>query len=282
MTVAVALRVHDGLVLAADSASTLVGTDPSTGNSGVFNVYNNACKIVNLYKGLPVGMMTWGAGSIGPASIATLAKDLRARLMVEGDGGIEPGAYDMLDVANRVRQFFYEERYVPEFGHLPPEQQPDLGLCVAGYSPGQQLAEVYQVDICGGQCPEPALVGPPEVAGVTVNGQPEAVARLLRGYSLGLPAAMQSLGVQEPELSNVLAYLQTTLSVPMVEAAMPIQDAIDLAEFLVYVTIQYSRFKLDWPTCGGPIEVAAITKHEGFRWVKRKMYFTHEFNPEVA
>lgn len=31
-------------------------------------------------------------------------------------------------------------------------------------------------------------------------------------------------------------------------------------------------------TVGGPIELAAITKHEGFKWVTRKHYFDEQLN----
>ncbi len=60
---------------------------------------------------------------------------------------------------------------------------------------------------------------------------------------------------------------------------MPIQDAIDLAEFLVSATIQFVRFTPGEPTVGGPIEIATITKHEGFKWVSRKHYYDTRFNP---
>ena len=59
---------------------------------------------------------------------------------------------------------------------------------------------------------------------------------------------------------------------------MPIQDAIDLAEFLVDLTTRYVRFKPGLPTVGGPIEIAAITKHEGFKWIQRKHYFSTKLN----
>ncbi len=61
--------------------------------------------------------------------------------------------------------------------------------------------------------------------------------------------------------------LYATLSVP----AMPIQDAIDLARFLVETTIGFVRFAVFLPkSVGGAVEIASITKHEGFRWVQRK------------
>lgn len=34
-------------------------------------------------------------------------------------------------------------------------------------------------------------------------------------------------------------------------------------------------------TIGGAVELAAITKHEGFKWVARKHYYTTEFNRET-
>ncbi|CAN5397067.1 hypothetical protein BH11ARM2_BH11ARM2_10810 [soil metagenome] len=41
----------------------------------------------------------------------------------------------------------------------------------------------------------------------------------------------------------------------------------------------YYRFRPGDNTVGGPIEVAAITKHEGFKWIRRKLYYEREMNP---
>jgi hypothetical protein len=65
----------------------------------------------------------------------------------------------------------------------------------------------------------------------------------------------------------------------MVSPAMPLQDAIDLADYLVDLSIKYSRFMPGSPTVGGPVECAAISKHEGFRWIKRKHYYDQRLNP---
>ncbi|QDU69639.1 hypothetical protein Pla86_47580 [Planctomycetes bacterium Pla86] len=51
---------------------------------------------------------------------------------------------------------------------------------------------------------------------------------------------------------------------------MPLQDAIDLAEFLVDLTCRWYRSRLGAPTVGGPIEIAAIEEHQDVRWVERK------------
>jgi hypothetical protein len=47
--------------------------------------------------------------------------------------------------------------------------------------------------------------------------------------------------------------------------AMPIQDAVNLARFLVEATISFVKFSVARPkTVGGPIGIAAITKHGAF------------------
>ena len=54
---------------------------------------------------------------------------------------------------------------------------------------------------------------------------------------------------------------------------MPIQDAIDLARFLVETTIGFIKFAVFLPkSAGGAVQIAAITKHEGFRWVQRRRF----------
>lgn len=284
MTIAISLKVNDGVVLAADSASTLTGQDEQGHPTDVVNVYNHANKVFNLRKGLPIGAITWGAGAIGTESISTLAKDLRRRFSGEdethADWAISPSGYSVRDIAARVREFMYEERYVPAVADWPEDRaKPSLGFVVAGYSSGATMAEEYQFLIAGGVCPPPEALRDQELSGVTWNGQPEAISRLLLGHAPGLAQVMhERLGVPEEQLGPALETIQGMLAMPLVQPAMPFQDAIDLAEFLVDLTIKVSRFAPGAPTVGGPIEVAAISKHEGFKWIRRKHYFSQELN----
>jgi len=179
MTIAISLKVNDGLVLASDSASTIY--DP-TGQ--VVKVYNSANKIFNLRKGLPIGAITWGAGSIGPAAISTLAKDLRLRFAgtdpAHTDWKVDAEKYTIAEVANRVREFMYDELYVPIFANQ--EKKPYLGFVVSGYSAGAAMAEEYEITITNGVCDPPKLLRDKAACGVGWRGQPEAVRRLLLGY----------------------------------------------------------------------------------------------------
>lgn len=281
VTIAISLKVNDGLVLAADSASTLI-TQEAAGTISVANVYNNANKIFNLRKGLPIGAITWGAGNIGTASTYTLMKDLRRRLSGE-DSAYKQWAisepYQIESIAQKVRKFFFEEMYQPTF--KDSEQKPQVGFIVAGYSSGESMAEEYQINIANGICEGPSLLRPKSDTGVTWNGEPEAVTRLMLGFSPLLPQVLiQNLGVPQEQVGPAIDVLRQALTAPLVIPAMPFQDAIDLAEFLVNTTIQFSRFFPGPPTVGGPIEVAAISKHEGFKWIRRKHYYSRELNPE--
>lgn len=283
MTIAISLKVNDGVVLSADSASTLVVQTPQ--GPGVAQVFNNANKVFNLRKGLPIGLITWGAGSIGRAAISTLAKDLRIRLTgpdsAHKDWHLDPDAYSIEEVAKAVRRFMFEENYREGFKDWP--QKPPLGFIIAGYSAGADLAEEFRIDIdAQGNCSGPTIVRPPEECGVTWSGEPEAISRLILGHSPALAQVLhQRFGVEQAKIPDAIQIVTQSLAAQVVYDAMPIQDAIDLAEFLVDLTEKFSRYTPGAATVGGPIEVAAITKHEGFRWVKRKYYFSEEFNPEV-
>jgi len=63
---------------------------------------------------------------------------------------------------------------------------------------------------------------------------------------------------------------------------MPLQDAIDLVEYLAEVTVGYVRFKQGVPAVAPPIDIAVVTRHQGFKWVARKHYFTRDLNPPAA
>jgi hypothetical protein len=61
-------------------------------------------------------------------------------------------------------------------------------------------------------------------------------------------------------------------------ALMPKQELIELAEALVGITAVERKASYDAGTVGGPIDVALITRAEGFVWVKRKHHFKADMN----
>jgi hypothetical protein len=62
-------------------------------------------------------------------------------------------------------------------------------------------------------------------------------------------------------------------------ADLPKEDLAAMAESLVNLTSFKRRISREAETVGGPIDVAVISKGDGFIWIKRKHYFSKELNP---
>lgn len=59
-------------------------------------------------------------------------------------------------------------------------------------------------------------------------------------------------------------------------------DLADMAESLVYLTYLKRRMTSAEESVGGPIDVAVISKGDGFIWIKRKHYFDQNLNPNFV
>lgn len=267
MTIIVAVKISDGIVVASDSASSLMD-----GSKNVINIYNNANKIYNLRKGCPIGAMAAGAGSIGALSISTIAKDFRQSIGNAADINKWTVEKYSKELFNYIKNNHYDK-----FFKLGAPNNPDLNIWVFGFSPNASLPELWKFSL-GVTHSQPAEELPKDEAGISSGGEPDLVQRIVAGYGTLLPDALKKLGVSTNLIDQALAAQRQQVSI--VVDAMPIQDAIELADFLVRSTIEFSRFKMGAPTVGGPIEIAAVTKHEGFKWVKRKHYFNAALNPE--
>jgi len=279
MTISVTIKVNDGIVVASDSATTMQRNIPNGGHE-IINIYDNANKIFNLNKGFPVGAVTAGMGSIDRASISTLSKNLRARLAGEDKAHeswkLDPETYTIEEVAQRAREYLFEEKWVPYFG--ANSDVDDLHYWVFGFSAGQSQSELWKILVSKGSCTEPVCARPADLTGIDWCGQPEAISRLVLGFSPMMEQHLLASGKSPDEVRQFFDVLTGWLSAPLATDPMPIIDAIELAEFLVYLTVMFSKFNTGAATVGGPIEVAAITRHEGFKWVKRKHYFSDGLN----
>lgn len=280
MSVALIINVHDGIILAADSASTLIlGSPPSAGApiAQVGNVYNNANKIANLHKGEPIGCVTFGSGSIGSASISTLLKDFRKRI-TEDKKYFDRESYTLEGLANSLGEFLTAECQKLS----PREPQPTLGIFLGGYSYGAALGERWGINIQNGTCQMLKRLHQADEVGINWGGEGgEAISRLVLGYSQSLPAILEATLKSAKEAEEIMKGVGPRLQAALIFAPMPIQDAIDLAEFLVHTAVQFSKFSPGPQVVGGPIEIAAITKHEGFKWIRRKHYYGLELNRET-
>ena len=81
-------------------------------------------------------------------------------------------------------------------------------------------------------------------------------------------------------MNDIQYYRQKIHVEPIIKMAqfLPKDELAEMAEALVNLTSFKRRISMSAETVGGPIDVAVISKGDGFIWVKRKHYFKAELN----
>ena len=274
MTVCVAVKVRDCIVFGADSALSMVSTTPG-GSSQVpiiSNIWNHGIKVFNLHKKLPIVAMSAGLAHFGPVSITNLAKDLRQHLTGEGDPKLEPTSYTMKEVTEKADDFIFSNYQLQQ---PPPANPHTFEFWIGDYGSSAPHGEIWKLTIKNGQKIDPQLVVRQEDDSYVIwGGSSVAINRLI----LGLDGSAHEMFVKAGVDASTVNRIQQTVTTPLVDAAMPVQDAIDLVDFLVDLEKRYSAFRPGADVVGGDTDIATVTKHEGFKWIRRKHYYQAHFN----
>ncbi len=111
----------------------------------------------------------------------------------------------------------------------------------------------------------------------------DTLIELLKDYNSELVEKLRSIDITSitnefrDELINVKKEKQIVPTVDTV-AILSKEDLSEMAESLIYLTYLKRRISSDEESVGGPIDVAIISKGDGFIWKKRKHYFEEELN----
>ena len=149
MTICISVKVSEGLVLAADSMASILGTlQDEKGNqtSGILKTYDNAQKLSHL-KDYPIGTLTWGISQIGSRSVASLIKEyeyslpsleeenekIRERRMRGERVDTNNYQYNVKEISQGLFDHV-KKNYEAEFSTIVAEKKPPLGILVSGYS----------------------------------------------------------------------------------------------------------------------------------------------------
>ena len=98
----------------------------------------------------------------------------------------------------------------------------------------------------------------------------------------------QKGALRQAAIEQVTIYLQAAEEFRNKEFVNPIMEIVqhlpkeelaDMAEALVSLTAVKRRVSLEAETVGGPIDVAVISKGDGFVWIRRKQYIDPSINP---
>lgn len=275
MTICVGVKVNDCIVFVADSASSIMAH--TNGGPRIHRVYNHGDKVFNLFRGLPIVAMTCGLGAFGRESISTIAKGIRVELM-SGGSGITPENYSVEHITR-----FTHERFHAKFQALDPivQQASSFEFFVGGYSAGAADSEIWKFQFAPGQDSAPVCISPRDHTGLIWSGQPEACVRLVFGMSSNLPAILKGTGLTDDQVDNLIQLIQQRSLADLVEPAMPVRDAIDLGRFLAQTASSYVKFLPGADVVGGELDIATVTRYEGFRWINRKHFYSPALNPET-
>lgn len=257
MSLGIVVKGPEGLVLAAESRITL--TAQQTGGGTVQAGFDNATKVFGIGKpNNSIGIVTYGLGAIGLRSPYSLAPELQAQL--------PDCELSVPEFAGKLSQFFLGQWQA----EMPADfQGPGITFVVAGFNKGEAYGRVFAIEIPN--APDPTEQNPkPGEFGITWGGQREIVDRLIRGYDHRvLQIAQETAGLSPHKLQQMEEKLEP-LGMQMPLPAMSLQDCVDLAVFFVKTTIEAQRLTVGIRGCGGPIDVATITRQEGLTFVQQK------------
>lgn len=273
MTIAACYVSHEGVVLGADSTSTMMR------DGQPYRHFDHQQKIFEIGEDSSLGITMWGLGGLASKSYRTLIAQL-------GDELQATPATSVRDVAERFAAMFWAT-YVSDFGSLisrfrdlvrmsdrTPDEEAELnslsnlggGFCIGGrtWSSRQPAAAVVNYG------PEKDR---PEIEDVARDrtkywGVPNLLERLMFGMDNRLFGKILNSEKWSGTSEDLFAVLQDDmLNVPL---NMPLREAIDWVYSSILTTIKAIKFSSDPPVCGGPVEVAVITSDRKFRWVKHK------------
>ena len=277
MSVAIIVKVNEGLVFGADSAATIQGRVERSGVAydGVLKTYYNARKLLQIGD-FPIGVLTWGTAFIGSRTVESLVREWEYDAHWQSLAGYEQrykgseqANFQVKECAERLREYL-SQVYTEEFGEQPEQSPPITGVVVAGYSHGGFFPEIWRfvlpLDVDDQiHNLRPDQNGKPDF-GAHWFGLTDAIVRLHFGRDdRVIGVVSEKFGIPEQDVIESLRPLE--YQIPF--TVMPLQDAIEYASYVLNVAIGRYRFAIGPELCGGQIEIAAITPQK-FNWISHK------------
>ena len=270
MSLGIVFKGPEGIVLAADSRVTLTARNPES--NLVHNAtFDNATKMLQVADQQYVGAVTYGLGGIGiesPRMTTSFLPEFEDELTRENGERLSVGNF-----AEQLSQFFMNQWNL----HMPSDYTgPPVMFLVGGYDDGQPYGRVFEFSIP--QSPAP-LERYPETGsfGITYGGQREYVDRLTQGFDDSLPGILKErFSLSDSDSDQLRQDLRQNLALRIPYQFLPLQDCVDLSIFLIRTTISIQDWIVGVRGVGGEIDVATVTRTEGFKPVQRKLIHGEE------
>lgn len=262
MSLGVAFKGPEGIVLAADSRVTIMAQRPGQ-SFPVPAFFDNATKLLKVDGQDFAAAITYGAGAIGatqPRTASSFLPEFESEL-----GGHGAGRLPVEEFAVRLGDFFQRQWGASS---MPADADPMVFL-VGGYDVGATYGRVFEVNVP--RAVQPVERNPGDQFGVTWGGQLQAATRLVGGFDPEVPRVIQEyLQLDPSRQDDIRQHLVDNLGLPILYQFLPLQDCVDLAILLIRTTAQLQTFLVDIRGVGGEIDVATVTRTDGFRAIQQK------------
>jgi len=232
MTLAIAFKGTEGVVLAADSRVTIsaVIAGPNGTQMSAPAHYDNATKLLKVQGQDHVAAVTFGLGTLGsstPRTAHSFLPEFEAELAAQNCGRLS-----VYQFAEELGAFFSKQHAALHAGG----QTDDMHFLVGGYDEDEPYGRVYEVSVPSNPTP---IEKSANDFGITISGQNDIAGRALSG--MHIPYQF-----------------------------LPLQDCIDLSVVLIRMTVQLQQFAVGLRGVGGHIDVAIVTRQKGYQDVQVK------------
>lgn len=275
MSLGIAFKGPEGIVLAADSRVTVNAQLPGPPGVGGQNTvillpstFDNATKLLKVESQKFVGAVTYGAGAIGMQTPRTAHS-----FLPEFESSLPNQRLSVEDFSARLSGFFLS-RWNDAKMPTPVPMGQDMTFLVAGYDEAAAYGRVFEFLIPSS--PAPVEKVPIGQFGARWGGQHQIMSRLINGFDpmtvkiardfLHSPAPQTPPGQPDP----LEIEFGTKLGSKIPWQFLPLQDCVDLCIFALRSTITLQKWVVDIRGVGGAIDVATVTRTEGFKYIQQK------------
>lgn len=267
MSLGIAFKGPEGIVLAADSRVTLNAQQSQPNGPAILipATFDNATKLLKVKGQDFVGAVTYGVGAIGgnePRTAHSFLPEFEALIAEKRNG-------ERLKVEEFAHEFsdFFMSQWKRYATPVPPGL--DMVFLVGGYDESAAYGRVFDFHIPGRPTPQEMYAGSGDF-GLAWGGQREYVDRILQGFDQRtIDITQAELGIDQCTVDRLKLKL-TPLAAQIPYPFLPLQDCVDLSIFLVKATMRIQTWIVGVRGVGGAVDVATITKTDGFRAIQLK------------
>ena len=261
MTLAIVFKGPEGVVLAADSRVTLQFQVAGT-NAVMSAHYDNATKLLKVQGQEHVAAVTYGLGVLGaiePRTAHSFLPEFEAALNAS-----KRGRLSVKDFADQLSAFFMSQHAASQ----TPANAGDMFFLVGGYNEGEPYGRVFEVAVPSAPAPVEHNTG---IFGIRWGGQSEITARVLNSLDGGMIQSLKTrFNLDDVQTRQLVDEMQAEHALRIPFQFLPLQDCVDLSILLIETTAQLMQYIVGVRGVGGAIDVATITRTDGYRPVQVK------------